>query len=87
MQRHPETTSSSPRYARLFRNGRNQALRIPRELELDADEVAIYRDDDRLILQPVPRMPSLAQVLAKLEPLEEEFPEVADPPAEPRDIF
>lgn len=87
MQRHPETTSSSPRYARLFRNGRNQALRIPRELELDADEVAIYRDDDRLILQPLPRMPSLAQVLAKLEPLDEEFPEVADPPMEPRDIF
>lgn len=87
MQRSPETTSSSPRYARLFRNGRNQALRIPHELELDADEVVIYRDDDRLILQPVPRMPSLAQVLAKLEPLDEEFPEVADLPTEPRDIF
>lgn len=25
------------RKARLFRNGRNQALRIPREIELDAD--------------------------------------------------
>ena len=86
MHRVPETTSS-PRYARLFRNGRNQALRIPRELELDADEVAIYQDDDRLILQPVPRMPSLAQVLAKLEPLDEELPEIADPPTEPKDIF
>lgn len=81
----PDTTSS-PRYARLFRNGRNQALRIPRELELDADEVAIYQDDDRLILQPVPRVPSLAQVLAKLEPLEEEFPEIPDPPTEPKEI-
>ena len=49
--------------------------------------MVIYRDDDRLILQPVPRMPSLAQVLAKLEPLDEEFPEVADLPTEPRDIF
>jgi antitoxin VapB len=26
------------RHVRLFRNGRNQALRIPRELELDVDE-------------------------------------------------
>ena len=86
MHRVPDTTSS-PRYARLFRNGRNQALRIPRELELDADEVAIYQDDDRLILQPVPRVPSLAQMLAKLEPLEEEFPEIPDPPTEPKDIF
>ena len=86
MHRVPETTSS-PRYARLFRTGRNQALRIPRELELDADEVAIYQDDDRLILQPVPRVPSLAQVLAKLEPLEEEFQEIVDPPTEPRDVF
>lgn len=87
MQRLPKKMSSSPRYARLFRNGRNQALRIPRELELDAEEVAIYRDDDRLILQPVPRMPSLAQVLTKLETLDEEFPEVADPPTAPEEIF
>ena len=71
---------------RLFRNGRNQALRIPREFELDADEVAIYRDDDRLILRPM-LTPSLAQVLAKLETLDEEFPEVADPPTEPKVIF
>ena len=49
--------------------------------------MAIYRDDDRLILRPVPRTPSLAQVLAKLETLDEEFPEVADPPTEPKVIF
>ena len=32
------------RHARLFRNGRNQAVRIPREFELAADEVIIYRE-------------------------------------------
>lgn len=32
-------------------------------------------------------MPSLAQVLAELEPLEEELPEVADPPTAPEDIL
>ena len=82
-----QSNIAPPRYVRLFRNRRNQALRIPREFELDADEVAIYRDDDRLILRPVPRTPSLAQVLAKLETLDEEFPEVADLPTEPKVIF
>ncbi|MEX2281730.1 MAG: AbrB/MazE/SpoVT family DNA-binding domain-containing protein, partial [Gemmatimonadota bacterium] len=29
---------SAPRRVRLFRNGRNQAIRIPREFELPGDE-------------------------------------------------
>lgn len=40
-------------HARLFRNGRNgrnQALRILREFELQGDEVPIHKDGDRLIL-------------------------------------
>ena len=39
------------RHARLFRNGRNQAVRIPREFELAADEVVIYREDRRLVIE------------------------------------
>jgi integrase len=38
----------SERYVRLFRNGRNQALRIPCNLELDADEAVIRRDGERI---------------------------------------
>lgn len=49
---------------RLFRNGRNQALRIPRDLELDADEAIIQRDGTRLIIEPVPRRLDLASLLA-----------------------
>jgi len=44
---------NTQRHARLFRNGRNQALRIPREFELPGDEVTIHKDGDRLILEPV----------------------------------
>ncbi len=75
------------RRARLFRNGRNQALRIPREFELTADEVVIYRDEERLVVEPVRRAPTLAEVLSRLTPLEEDFPPLADPPAHPEDVL
>lgn len=63
--------------ARLFRNGRNQAVRIPREFEMDADEVVVIQDGDRLILEPVPR-PGLLAHLATLDPIDEPFPEIDD---------
>ncbi|AUB83155.1 antitoxin [Candidatus Thiodictyon syntrophicum] len=64
------------RHVRLFRNGRNQALRIPRELELDADEATIRRDGKCLMVEPVKRRPDLASLLAGWEPLDEPFPDV-----------
>lgn len=38
-----ETTSAetTERHVRLFRNGRNQAVRIPREFELPGEEAII----------------------------------------------
>jgi tRNA(fMet)-specific endonuclease VapC len=50
---------------RLFRNGRNQALRIPRELEVAADEAIVRKDGDRLIVEPV-RKGRLLALLAAL---------------------
>ena len=64
------------RRARLFRNGRNQAVRIPREFELPGHEVIIRKDGDRLIVEPVKKAGGLAELLASWEPLEEEFPDV-----------
>lgn len=63
------------RHVKLFRNGRNRAIRIPREFEFDGDEAIIRKDGDRLIVEPV-RKGGLLSVLARLEPLDEEFPEV-----------
>jgi len=37
------------RHIRFFRNGRNQAIRIPREFEVDAEEAIIRRENDRLV--------------------------------------
>jgi antitoxin VapB len=63
------------RHVRLFKNGRNQALRIPREFELPGNEAIIRKEGDRLIVEPVKR-PSLLALLATWEPLDEEFPNV-----------
>jgi antitoxin VapB len=65
------------RVVSLFRNGRNQAIRIPREFELDAEEATIRREGERLIVEPVPR-PGLLAYLRTLEPLDVPFPDVDD---------
>ncbi len=63
------------RQVKLFRNGRNQALRIPREFELDADEAIIRQEGGRLVIEPISRL-SLLATLARLPPLDEAFPDV-----------
>jgi len=76
----------APRQVRLFRNNRNQAVRIPVEFELPGSEATISRDGDRLIIKPV-RKKGLAALLDSWRPLDEEFPEIDDPPLAPKDIF
>ena len=70
---------STERHVRLFRNGRNQAVRIPREFELPGKEALIHKEGQRLIIEPLPRR-SLLEVLASLKPLDETFPEIEDRP-------
>ncbi|WP_445681836.1 antitoxin [Radicibacter daui] len=67
------------RPVKLFRNGRNQAVRIPREFELSGNEALMHREGDRLIIEPLPRQ-GLLEVLAELSPLNEDFPEIEDAP-------
>ncbi|KAF1065557.1 AbrB/MazE/SpoVT family DNA-binding domain-containing protein (plasmid) [Burkholderia gladioli] len=73
------------RHARLFRNGRSQAVRIPREFELAVSEVTIYREGQRLIIEPVPAAP-LRELFAQWPPLDETFPDIENLSAEPVDI-
>ena len=74
-------TERTERHVRLFKNGRNQALRIPRDFELPGDKAIIRKDGNRRIVEPVAR-PSLLAVLATLEPLKEDFPEIEHVPPE-----
>jgi antitoxin VapB len=72
---------SAERKVKLFRNGRNQAVRIPREFELRGEDAVIRKDGDRLIIEPSSR-PSLLDVLASLKPIDEDFPPIEDRPPE-----
>ncbi|MBO9559595.1 MAG: AbrB/MazE/SpoVT family DNA-binding domain-containing protein [Caulobacter sp.] len=73
------------KHVKLFRNGRNQAVRIPREVEFPGDEAILRKDGDRLILEPAPRR-SLLAVLASLEPIDDDFAPIDDPTPEPVDL-
>lgn len=74
------------RRVRLFRNGKNQAVRIPQEFELPGDKAIIRKDGDRLIIEAV-RKRGLAEFLRTHKPILEEFPEVEDFPVEEEKIF
>jgi len=41
--------------AKLFRNGRSQAVRLPKEFRFEGDEVSIHREGRRVVLEPVRR--------------------------------
>lgn len=73
------------RHVKLFKNGRNQAVRIPREFELPGEDAIMRKEGDRLIIEPA-RPKSLLAILATLAPLDEEFPTIADLPADPVDL-
>jgi antitoxin VapB len=65
------------RRVRLFKNGRNQAVRIPREFELPGDDAIMRKEGEKLIIEPaLPQ--SLLALLATLKPLDEDFPEISD---------
>ena len=75
------------RPVRLFRNGRNQAVRIPRDFELDGNEAIIRKDGKRLALEPISAQNRLVELLKTLEPIQEDFPEMEDALAEDEDVF
>jgi antitoxin VapB len=57
----PQPTPA-PKTAKLFKNGRSQAVRLPKEFRFEGKEVAIRRDPatGEVILAPVPLEPSIS---------------------------
>lgn len=78
----PKGAAPPERQVKIFKNGRNQAVRIPREFELPGDEAVMRKEGARLIIEPKPPK-SLLSVLAGLKPLTEDFPPIADHPPGP----
>jgi antitoxin VapB len=81
----PYAIDTGARVVKLFRNGANQAVRIPKEFELPGTQALMHREGNRLILELVPDRPkkgTAAALLAALEsmkdwePITEEFPDV-----------
>lgn len=83
----PYGQTAGTRAVKLFRNGANQAVRIPKEFELPGTDALIRREGSRLILEVVPDKPKKGSVaalmlaldeIAKLDPCEDEFPDIGD---------
>ena len=76
---------AADRHVKLFRNGRNQAVRIPREFELPGKEAIMRKEGQRLVIEPAPTK-SLLEILKTLEPIDEQLPEIEDLPPEKVDL-
>lgn len=75
----------SQRRVKLFKNGRNQAVRIPREFELPGEDAIMRKDGDRLIIEPAPPT-SLLALLETLPPLDEDFPTIPELALDPVEL-
>ena len=78
--------TSENRPVSLFRNGRNQAVRIPREFELQGTQALMRRDGDSLVITPL-RKHRLLEMLARWQPSDETIDEPEDPPPPARGVF
>ena len=74
------------RHVRLFRNGRNQAVRIPVEFELPGNEAIIHREGERLVIEPI-RKRGLVALLKTMKPIEPGIPEIDDVVPKPEDVI
>lgn len=73
------------RRVKIFRNGRNQAVRIPREFEFPGEDAIMRREGDRLVIEPAPPQ-SLLALLKTLQPIDEDFAPMPDQAPEPFDL-
>lgn len=79
-------SASEAREVRLFRNNRNQAVRIPVEFELPGNRATIRKEGERLIIEPV-RKAGLLGLMSQWEPIDDALPEIEDAPAEAEDVL
>jgi antitoxin VapB len=81
-----DASMTDRRHVRLFRNGRNQAVRIPVEFELPGNEAIMHRDGERLVIEPV-RKRGLVALLKTMKPIESGIPDIDDPLPRRENVF
>lgn len=75
--------------AKIFRHGRSQAVRLPKEFRFEGSEVRVSKVGNKVILEPLARTEAeMAAVWAEIDALrngEDLFPEGGfdDPPSKP----
>jgi antitoxin VapB len=74
------------RRAKVFKSGNSQAVRLPREFQIDANEVTIIKKNDELILRPVRK--TWGDYFEHGRRFSEDFPEtIEDATAEERETW
>ena len=72
----PDPQAPGGRRVRLFRNGRSQAVRIPKEMEFPGEEVVVRKEGTRIVIDPAPTKSGLLSALASLRATDEQLPDV-----------
>jgi antitoxin VapB len=85
MLKHMPSKAAPERHIKIFKNGRNRAVRIPREFEFPGNDAVMRKEGKRLVIEPVPPK-SLIAVLKTLSRLDEDFAPAHDLPPNPVDL-
>ena len=76
------------RIAKLFKNGRSQAVRLPKEFRFKGDEVYIKKIDDLVVFIPNKDKWVIAKkLLMEIEDFTDEFMKNRNYPAQERELF
>lgn len=83
----PAPYESAPAIAKVFQSGNSQAVRLPKEFRVEAEELQIFRRGSDIILREKPL--KLSERLAKAPPLSsEDLPDqIPDAPPDPPERF
>jgi antitoxin VapB len=72
--------------ARVFKSGNSQAVRLPKEFQFDAKEVAIFKQDGDIVLRALSK--TWKDYLERGRRFTEDFPErIDDQPPEERGLL
>ena len=77
--------STDMRHVKLFKNGHNQAVRIPNDFRLPGEEAIMRREGNRLIIEAIPSK-SLTELFAGWKPLHDGLPDISDSEPDPVDL-